>query len=246
MITVKQYAEERSITIQAVHQSMNGKRKKERLEGHVQIIDGVKWLDEEAVAILDEARIKSPIVYEKLEANEIIDAMKENEKQYLRKIAEQADEIAAMAKQQAKDARLLADATQNQLLLDSTRAELAQVRQEQAAREQGFAREIQQAQESAYNAAKTKFEEVAAQAAHEAEGKIAAAEAAQKSAEDKLYLQEQSEAGKDRQIKEKDRRIAELENLSPWEAFWIQFRKWMKGELNNGSEERSPAGDDTP
>lgn len=30
MITVKQYAEERGITIQAVHQSMKGKRKKFR------------------------------------------------------------------------------------------------------------------------------------------------------------------------------------------------------------------------
>ena len=40
MITVKQYAEERGITIQAVHQSMQGKRKKDRLEGHVTVIDG--------------------------------------------------------------------------------------------------------------------------------------------------------------------------------------------------------------
>ena len=129
MITVKQYAEERGITIQAVHQSMQGKRKKDRLEGHVTVIDGVKWLDEEAVAILDESRNKSPIVYEKAEANEIIKAMEENEKKYLRKIAEQADTIAAHAQWKADQAVAIAEATQNKLLLEGTKAELAQERE---------------------------------------------------------------------------------------------------------------------
>lgn len=132
MITVKQYAEERGITIQAVHQSMNGKRKKERLDGHVQVIDGIKWLDEEAVAILDESRNKSPIVYEKAEANEIIKAMEENEKNYLRKIASQADTIAAQAQWKADNAMLIAGAEQNKMLLDATKADLAQEREGRA------------------------------------------------------------------------------------------------------------------
>ena len=129
MITVKQYAEERGITIQAVHQSMQGKRKKDRLEGHVTVIDGVKWLDEEAVAILDESRNKSPIVYEKAEANEIIKAMEENEKNYLRKIAEQADTIAAQAQWKADQAVAIAEATQNKLLLEGSKDELVEERE---------------------------------------------------------------------------------------------------------------------
>lgn len=133
MITVKQYADERGITIQAVHQSMQGKRKKDRLEGHVTVVDGVKQLDEEAVAILDESRNKSPIVYEKAEANQIIKDMEENEKNYLRKIAAQADEIAAMAKKESQNALLIAGATHTQLLLDSTKAELAQEKSDHAA-----------------------------------------------------------------------------------------------------------------
>ena len=129
MITVSQYAKERGITIQAVHQSMQGKRKKERLKGHVTVIDGVKQLDDEAVRILDEARNKSPIVYEKTDRDQIIKDMEENEKNYLRKIAAQADEIAAMAKKESQNAQLIAGATHTQLLLDSTKAELAQERE---------------------------------------------------------------------------------------------------------------------
>lgn len=77
VITVKEYADSRNITIQAVHQSMKGKRKAEKLIGHVEIRDGVKWLDEEAVRILDESRNKTPVVIMQNEHDEIIE---ENEK----------------------------------------------------------------------------------------------------------------------------------------------------------------------
>lgn len=130
MITVKQYAENRGITIQAVHQSMQGKRKKKRLEGHVTVIDGVKWLDEEAVAILDESRNKSPIVYEKADTDATIKAMEENERNYLRKIAEQADTIAAQAQWKAEQALALAEFTQTKILLDNTRLELEHEREQ--------------------------------------------------------------------------------------------------------------------
>lgn len=117
MITVKQYANDRGITIQAVHQSMSGKRKKERLQGHVQVIDGVKWLDEEAVAILDEARNKSPIVWEKTDTNARIEELEQNEKVMLAKIAAQADRISELAQWKADNALAIAEASQTQLRL---------------------------------------------------------------------------------------------------------------------------------
>ena len=119
MITVKQYAEERHITIQAVHQSMNGKRKKERLEGHVQTIDGVKWLDEEAVRILDEARSKSPIVWEKTDTSARLEELEQNERIMLAKIATQADRISELAQWKADNAVAIAEANQNRLLLSA-------------------------------------------------------------------------------------------------------------------------------
>lgn len=124
MITVKQYAEERGITIQAVHQSMNGKRKKDRLDGHVHVIDGIKWLDEEAVAILDESRNKSPIVWEKADSNERIEELEREREAMLLKIAAQADRISELAQWKADNAMLLAGAEQNKMLLDNAQRDL--------------------------------------------------------------------------------------------------------------------------
>ena len=124
MITVKQYAEERGITIQAVHQSMNGKRKKERLDGHVQVIDGIKWLDEEAVAILDESRNRSPIVWEKADANERIEELEREREAMLLKIAAQADRISELAQWKADNAMLIAGAEQTKMLLDTAQRDV--------------------------------------------------------------------------------------------------------------------------
>lgn len=128
MITVKQYAEERSISIQAVHQSMKGKYKRDRLVGHVQVKDGVKWLDEEAVRILDEARNKSPIVWEKADTTERIEQLEREREQLLLKIAAQADKIAGMAEWKADKSLEIAAAEQTRLLLDGTRIELEEVK----------------------------------------------------------------------------------------------------------------------
>lgn len=161
MITVKQFAEERGITIQAVHQSMQGKRKKDRLNGHVQVIDGVKWLDEEAVAILDEARNKAPIVWERSDSNARIEELEQNEKVLLAKIAAQADRIAELAQWKADKAMVLAEAEQKKLLLATTKAELEQAKEnEQQA--------IQEAAEARQAAARARQERDAVEAGKKA------------------------------------------------------------------------------
>lgn len=123
MITVKQYADERHITIQAVHQSMNGKRKKARLEGHVKTVDGVKYLDDEAVRILDEARSKSPIVWEKADTTERIEELEREREGMLLKIAVQADRISELAQWKADKALEIAGAEQTRLLLSASEQE---------------------------------------------------------------------------------------------------------------------------
>lgn len=55
MISVKEYAEERNKSIQAVHQQRKRKKYKARLDGHVFEKDGTFYLDDEAVKILDSA-----------------------------------------------------------------------------------------------------------------------------------------------------------------------------------------------
>lgn len=197
MITVKQFAEERGITIQAVHQSMQGKRKKDRLDGHVQVIDGVKWLDEEAVAILDEARNKAPIVWEKTDANARIEELEQNEKVMLAKIAAQADRIAELAQWKADNALAIAAAAQTQLLLDSTRAEL-----EQASREVTEAR--QEAADARQKAAESGS--LLSMARQERD----AAEASRKALEDENHLLRQQ--------------MEQMQNRSRWDRFKDIFR----------------------
>ena len=107
MITVKQYAEDRNITIQAVHQSMKGKRKKGLLEGHVHLVDGIKWLDDEAVAILDKDRRKPPVIYERENANATIEQLRNDKELLLAKLAEVSEWKAnnAMAIAEAEQTR---------------------------------------------------------------------------------------------------------------------------------------------
>lgn len=77
MITVKEYASDRKITIQAVHKSMKGARKAERLKGHVFVQDGIKWLDDVAVRILDESRKQAPATILMDDRQAEIDALNE-------------------------------------------------------------------------------------------------------------------------------------------------------------------------
>ena len=85
--------------------------------GHVQTIDGVKWLDEEAVRILDEARNKSPIVWEKGESSARLEELERNERIMLAKIAAQADRSSELAQWKADNAVAIAEANQNRLML---------------------------------------------------------------------------------------------------------------------------------
>lgn len=116
MITVKQYAEDRNITIQAVHQSMKGKRKKGLLEGHVHLVDGIKWLDDEAVAILDTDRKKPPVIYERENANATIEQLRQDREMLLAKVT-------ALSEWKAENAMAIAEANQTQLRLTAAEHE---------------------------------------------------------------------------------------------------------------------------
>lgn len=116
MITVKQYAEDRNITIQAVHQSMKGKRKKGLLEGHVHTVDGIKWLDDEAVIILDKDRRKPPVIFEREDANATIEQLRNEKEMLLTRLAE-------VSEWKAENAMAIAEANQTQLRLTAAEKE---------------------------------------------------------------------------------------------------------------------------
>lgn len=77
MISVKEYAKIQGVTVQAVHQQMKRKRNSEKLVGHVSVIDGAKYLDDEAVKILDEGRKKTPIIIVSDQKDDLIADLKE-------------------------------------------------------------------------------------------------------------------------------------------------------------------------
>ena len=127
MITVKQFADERGISIQAVHQAMNRKKNKEKLEGHVHIVDGAKWLDDEAVAILDESRKKVSVVIQREDSDERVRQLEAENKNLLIKVAAQADKIATLSEWKSDNAMLIATADLTKKALADATEQLDQV-----------------------------------------------------------------------------------------------------------------------
>lgn len=211
MITVKQYADERHITIQAVHQSMNGKRKKARLEGHVKTVDGVKYLDDEAVRILDEARSKSPIVWEKADTTERIEELEREREGMLLKIAAQADRISELAQWKADKALEIASAEQTRLLLTAAEQEKRLL--------EGFVAD-----------AKAEIAVLSDERA-EAEGKAKEADERAQKAEGELTAVQDELTAVQAELDAEKKKNQELENRTFWQNLTASFRK--KGIKND-------------
>lgn len=75
MISLKDYAAQRNITYEAVRKSVT--RYKEELEGHIVVTDRTQYLDDEAVAFLDERRKKNPVVIIQQDKDEKIQRLEE-------------------------------------------------------------------------------------------------------------------------------------------------------------------------
>lgn len=120
MKSIKQYALEHGISVQAVHQQMKRERNKERLEGHVEIIEGMKFLDEIAEQILNESRQNTPNIAEDLRKDlrikELEDQLKQKE-QYITGL--EAGNIARMQELTEAKEQLLAIEGQTQSKIDA-------------------------------------------------------------------------------------------------------------------------------
>ena len=89
MVSVKEYAQSVGVSIQAVYQQMTRKSNAEKLKGHIVIIEGMKYLDDEAVKILSAGRKSSPAVAENLEKYERIkelEAILDSKEEYIKVI----------------------------------------------------------------------------------------------------------------------------------------------------------------
>ena len=80
MITIKDYAKGRGISYEAARQQISRYMEREvdgfRLADHISKVDRTQYLDDEAVAFLDERRAKNPVVIQQEERDETIDRLR--------------------------------------------------------------------------------------------------------------------------------------------------------------------------
>lgn len=107
--SVKEYAKEHGITIQAVYQQINRKKNKEFLQEHIFKRDGVKYLDEEAVAYLEHQRVHAPTIIMQTDDKERIEQLENENKMLLLKVAELQETIIAKSEkiEQLQEANIL-------------------------------------------------------------------------------------------------------------------------------------------
>lgn len=123
MISLKEYAKKNHITYEAVRAQV--KRYRAELDDHI-IQDGrTQYLDDVAVAFLDERRQKNPVVVYQQSKDETIEAMRQELEGAYKKIATQADRIAELQqfkietmerRQELEDARTAQERRSQELL----------------------------------------------------------------------------------------------------------------------------------
>lgn len=90
MITIKEYAEKRHKTVQAVHKQLNNKKNRELLKNHVflEVVNGreVKVLDDFAVQELDAASLSDKITVQNVENKEQIKQLEDANKAMMMKL----------------------------------------------------------------------------------------------------------------------------------------------------------------
>lgn len=100
LISLKQYADKKEISYEAVRKLV--KRHEKDLAGHIVIRSGVRYLDEEAIRILQERRRTSPVVVRVEDQSEELDILR-------RKLEEAKTEIMKLQQARIADqARIIA------------------------------------------------------------------------------------------------------------------------------------------
>lgn len=96
-MSVKEYAVQRGKSAQSVYKQMKSKENGERLDGHIHVFKvnnkDVKYLDEEAVKVLDEASQHSVQVILQTDDKERIAQLEEDKQALLIQIAEIQNEL---------------------------------------------------------------------------------------------------------------------------------------------------------
>lgn len=91
MMTLRQYAENRGVSYEAVRQLVN--RHAETLEGHIHKQGRTRLLDDTAVQIMDDLRQNQRIIVQRVDPHEEVEALKAENKALLIKLDQLHDEL---------------------------------------------------------------------------------------------------------------------------------------------------------
>lgn len=93
MLSLKEYAAARNVSYEAVRKQV--KRYKNELEGHVIQDNRTQYLDDEAVAFLDEKRNKNPIIVMEADKSAELDELREENRLLHLKVEQLQDALLA-------------------------------------------------------------------------------------------------------------------------------------------------------
>lgn len=82
---MKDYAKEKGVSYEAIRKQVN--RYKDELEGHITKIDRTQYLDDEAVAFLDDKRAVNPVILMEVGKDEEIERLNNENKALLLELA---------------------------------------------------------------------------------------------------------------------------------------------------------------
>ena len=116
MISIREYAKKNNVSYEAIRKQV--KRYETELKGHIHKQNSTHFLDDEAVAILDQHRQESPVVILNQDTSDRIRQLEEENRNLLIKVAAQADKIAELSEWKSEHAVMIAEANTNKLLLE--------------------------------------------------------------------------------------------------------------------------------
>lgn len=123
VICIRDYAKSKGVSYEAVRKQVN--RYKQELEGHIIVNNRTQYLDDEAVAFLDQKRAESPIIIMESAKDEELERLKaENELLKNQLLASQQDNI-KVHKELLEATKLIAEAEVQKKLLADAEQELA-------------------------------------------------------------------------------------------------------------------------
>lgn len=91
MISIKDYAAQKNVSYEAVRKQI--KRYETQLDGHLERVGRTLYMDDDAVAFLDEKRKKNPVVVVKEDTDRVVQGLYNENKQLLIKITALQDEL---------------------------------------------------------------------------------------------------------------------------------------------------------